>query len=84
MAAEWTGVLGFTRDQKPLVGQVRPGVFVAAGFCGHGMPQCFGVGKAIAQMLEGGAEEAAVHPHIRGPANVARVLRRDAGTGTAV
>ena len=49
--AEWTGVLGFSTDRKPFIGSVRPGVFVAAAFCGHGMPQCFGAGKAIALML---------------------------------
>lgn len=48
---EWTGVLGFSTDGKPLIGSVRPGVFVAAAFCGHGMPQCYGAGKAIALML---------------------------------
>eukprot|EP00966_Prymnesium_polylepis_P036933 856760-Prymnesium_polylepis.1 len=36
--AEWTGVLGFTSDGRPLCGAMpgRPGVLVAAGFCGHG------------------------------------------------
>ena len=48
--AEWTGVLGFTPDGRPLCGPVpgRSNVIVAAGFCGHGMPQCFGVGKNVA------------------------------------
>ena len=74
--AEWTGVLGFTRDGKPFVGPLpaRPGVLVAAGFCGHGMPQCFGVGKAVARMIEGGEHAAAVHPFIRDEASPARVL----------
>jgi glycine/D-amino acid oxidase-like deaminating enzyme len=51
--AEWTGVLGFTTDGYPVVGEVegRQGVIVAAGYCGHGMPQCFGVGKGVAQMI---------------------------------
>ena len=55
--AEWTGVLGFTSDGKPIVGEMpsRPGVFVAAGFNGHGMPQCFGAGKAIACMIAAAA-----------------------------
>ena len=37
--AEWTGVLGFTPDDKPLVGPLpgRPGVHIAAGFNGHGV-----------------------------------------------
>jgi len=64
--AEWTGVLGFTSDGKPLVGPLgafgKPHVYVAAGFCGHGMPQCFGVAKAVALMLAGRGEE--VHPFV--------------------
>ena len=47
---------------------------VAAGFCGHGMPQCFGVGKAVARMIEGGEHAAAVHPFSRDEASPARVL----------
>ena len=51
---EWTGVLGFTPDGRPLCGRVRDSVFVAAtGFCGHGMPRCFGAGKAVALMIDG-------------------------------
>ena len=48
-------MLGFTRDGRPLVGPLpqRGGrVFVGAGFCGHGMPTCFGVGRGLAMMLE--------------------------------
>ena len=73
--AEWTGVLGFTHDGKPLIGPLpeRPHVLVAAGFCGHGMPQCFGAGKAIAQILAGQPPEA-LHPHVRGAARVGRVF----------
>lgn len=53
---EWTGVLGFTHDDLPLIGQLptRPdGVYIAAGYSGHGMPQCYGAGKAISQMIAG-------------------------------
>ena len=71
---EWTGVLGFTPDGRPLCGRVRDGVFVAAGFCGHGMPRCFGAGKAIALMIDGRDDE--VHAYVRGDANVARVLKK--------
>ena len=54
--AEWTGVLGFTLDGKPLVGAMPKSayngrVFVGAGYCGHGMPTCSGVGKALAQQM---------------------------------
>lgn len=75
--AEWTGILGFTRDRRPLIGEIRPGVFVAAGFCGHGMPQCTGAGKALAQMVEGGHDDE-LHPFVRGPANVKRAMNQTA------
>jgi hypothetical protein len=53
---EWTGVLGFTLDGKPLAGAMPNAaydgrVFVGAGYCGHGMPTCSGVGKALAQQM---------------------------------
>ena len=70
--AEWTGILGFTADQRPLIGQVRPEVYAGVGFCGQGMPQCTGAGKALAAMVAGHDER--VHPFVRGAANVARVL----------
>ena len=36
---EWTGIMGMTRDGLPLVGEVegQEGLFVCAGFNGHGM-----------------------------------------------
>ena len=43
-------------NRKPLVGPM-PGaehggrVYVGAGYCGHGMPTCSGVGKALAQQM---------------------------------
>jgi glycine/D-amino acid oxidase-like deaminating enzyme len=78
--AEWTGVIGLTADSRPLVGRMpsRAGVYVAAGYNGHGMPQCFGVGKYVADMLAGEAEEE-LHPHIRG-LSPARFLDRETQT----
>ena len=39
---EWTGIMGMTRDGLPLVGEVegQDGLFVCAGFGGHGMYRC--------------------------------------------
>ena len=61
----WTGALGFTTDGRPLIGPVpgRPHVYVAAAFCGHGMPVCYGAGKAVAQMITGAAK-GDVHPFV--------------------
>jgi glycine/D-amino acid oxidase-like deaminating enzyme len=49
---EWTGIMGFSRDEVPWVGPVssKPGVFIAAGFTGHGMPNTWLSGKAVAMM----------------------------------
>jgi glycine/D-amino acid oxidase-like deaminating enzyme len=72
--AEWTGVLALSKDGCPLCGPIphRPNVYVAAGFSGHGMPQCFGVGKGIAQWIVDGAHQ--LHPFLQGPANIRRFL----------
>jgi glycine/D-amino acid oxidase-like deaminating enzyme len=52
IAAEWTGPIAYTPDKKPLVGRLAPGVWIAAGFCGHGMTRCFGAGKLVACQME--------------------------------
>ena len=49
-------MLGFTLDGQPLAGAMPSAayhgrVFVGAGYCGHGMPTCSGVGKALAQQM---------------------------------
>ena len=51
--AQWTGVMGFSRDEVPWVGPVpgKEGVFVAAGYTGHGMPNTWLSGKAVAEMV---------------------------------
>ena len=54
------------------LGADQPNIYVAAGFCGHGMPQCFGAGKAVALMLTG--REAEVHPYVREATNPSRFL----------
>ena len=56
----WSGVLGFTGDRLPFVGKVpasisgrdgQDGEWIAAGFNGYGMPQCWSAGEAVAKML---------------------------------
>lgn len=66
---KWTGVMGFTMDNCPIVGKVpyhiseRPLAsnqqgreWIAAGFSGNGMVNCWLTGKAIADMLLKGEE----------------------------
>ncbi|KAK4961884.1 hypothetical protein LTR10_002377 [Elasticomyces elasticus] len=57
---EWSGIMGFSRDERPWVGPVpssaqsvaRPGMFVSAGYTGHGMPNTWLCGKAVALMVQ--------------------------------
>ncbi|PNY25403.1 oxidoreductase OrdL [Tolypocladium capitatum] len=65
---EWTGIMGFSRDSHPWVGPVpaglggvedTPGLWVSAGYTGHGMPVAARCGVAVAEMIlgrEGGVE----------------------------
>lgn len=51
----WTGVMGYSSDLMPWVGEmpVKPGLFVTAGFTGHGMPRVLGCSQAIAALERG-------------------------------
>jgi glycine/D-amino acid oxidase-like deaminating enzyme len=57
-AFAWTGIMGFSRDDMPWVGPIPnyPGVFLAAGYTGHGMPNAFLCGKAVSVMLQSSLE----------------------------
>jgi glycine/D-amino acid oxidase-like deaminating enzyme len=50
---QWTGIMGFSRDNLPWVGEVpsSAGVFVLAGYTGHGMPNAWLCGKSVATMV---------------------------------
>lgn len=59
---EWTGIMAYSRDQVPWIGAVPEalgggdGLFMAAGFTGHGMPRCALAGRGVARMMTGAAE----------------------------
>uniref|UniRef100_A0A093V3I1 Gamma-glutamylputrescine oxidoreductase n=1 Tax=Talaromyces marneffei PM1 TaxID=1077442 RepID=A0A093V3I1_TALMA len=67
---QWTGVMGFTIDNNPVVGKVPYEIsqrkpadsqtegreWIAAGFCGNGMVNCWLSGKGTAEMLLNGEE----------------------------
>ncbi|KAI5243946.1 FAD dependent oxidoreductase [Aureobasidium subglaciale] len=59
---EWTGIMGFSRDGLPWVGAVpeHKGVFVVAGYTGHGMPNAWLCGKSVATMVIGDDMDAAM------------------------
>lgn len=52
-AAEWTGIMGYSRDNHPWVGKVpgKEGVWLAGGYTGHGMPNGTLCGKAVVEMV---------------------------------
>ncbi|KAJ5138690.1 FAD dependent oxidoreductase [Penicillium bovifimosum] len=49
----WTGIMGYSRDKIPRLGPIpgRPGMFIMAGWTGHGMPQIFLAAKGMADMV---------------------------------
>ena len=58
----WSGIMGFTADHLPFVGKLplsvtgrgeEGGEWIAAGFNGYGMPQCWSSGEAVAKMILG-------------------------------
>jgi len=51
----WAGTMGFTPDALPLVGRLRPGLSICAGYSGHGLAFAFLCALAMADYLAGGA-----------------------------
>jgi len=49
-SAEWIGPMGFTPDQLPAIGLLRPRVIVVAGFNGYGGTYTTAAGEAAAIM----------------------------------
>ncbi len=58
----WSGIMGFTVDHLPLIGKLPDSVtgrketgdeWIAAGFNGYGMAQCWSSGEAVAKMMLG-------------------------------
>lgn len=65
-AAQWTGIMGYSRDDHPWVGKVpgNEGLWLAGGYTGHGMPNGTLCGKAVVDMVLGemdGKDLTAVH-----------------------
>lgn len=55
---EWTGIMGYSRDNHPWVGAVPAslggadgGLWMAVGYTGHGMPVAARCGVAVAEMI---------------------------------
>ncbi|KAI1772827.1 FAD dependent oxidoreductase [Hypoxylon cercidicola] len=52
----WTGIMGYSADSAPHIGPVpsKPGLYVCAGFNGHGMPNVLLCAKGLAAMVRDG------------------------------
>lgn len=52
----WSGIITNVKDSLPVVGEApgRPGLFLAAGFNGHGMSRVFSVGQALEHTMRTG------------------------------
>lgn len=56
---EWTGIMGYSKDEHPWVGAVPEslgggqGLWMSAGYTGHGMPVAARTGIAVAEMILG-------------------------------
>jgi gamma-glutamylputrescine oxidase len=50
----WAGTMGFTPDALPLVGRLRPGLSICAGYTGHGMAFAHLCARLLADHLAGG------------------------------
>ena len=49
----WAGIMGFAHDALPYVGRLASGVYVNAGFTGHGMAFATATGELIADLIRG-------------------------------
>jgi glycine/D-amino acid oxidase-like deaminating enzyme len=60
----WAGLMAFTSDYLPVADAApdMPGVFVAGGFCGHGMPFGPRLGQLLAEATATGTVPDALHP----------------------
>jgi len=52
---EWTGIMGYTADSQPVVGEApgQEGLFLSVGFNGHGMALTFQSAEALVQIIQG-------------------------------
>ena len=62
---EWSGIMGFTFDGKPFVGQIAERIFVIAGFNGHGMPVAPIAAKLLAAEILSGKKDSHIPPEWR-------------------
>ncbi|ETS74279.1 hypothetical protein PFICI_14145 [Pestalotiopsis fici W106-1] len=54
----WAGIMGYTEDSEPHLGKIpnKEGLFICAGFNGHGMPLVLLSAKGVANMIKDGID----------------------------
>jgi sarcosine oxidase subunit beta len=55
VASSWAGLYEMTPDRHPVIGPAAPGLWIAAGFSGHGFQHGPIAGKLLAEMIVEGA-----------------------------
>ncbi|KIK54850.1 hypothetical protein GYMLUDRAFT_231584 [Collybiopsis luxurians FD-317 M1] len=80
---DWTGIMGYTRDNIPFVGNVegKPGAYIIAGHCGHGMARIISCAKSLATLISGGSWTDTTLPESFRPSKE-RLIRRKKATST--
>ena len=53
----WAGIMGFSHDGLPYVGRLPDGVFLCAGFSGHGLGFALASAELVAALVRGGSPE---------------------------
>ena len=50
---EWTGIMGYSKDLKPFIGEVpgEKGLWVSVAFTGHGMALTYSAAEAVVQLM---------------------------------
>lgn len=64
---EWSGTMGFTPDSLPAIGELEPGLIVAAGFNGYGGVYTQAAGLAAAEIALTGRAPAWAPPEVFSP-----------------
>ncbi|KAK7001321.1 FAD dependent oxidoreductase [Favolaschia claudopus] len=60
MVHVWSGIMGYTTEGVPYVGELhdKPGAFICAGHHGHGMARIMTCARGLAQLIQGDSWEA--------------------------
>lgn len=47
----WAGTMGFSFDENPLVGEIKPHQYILGGYHGHGMGKAFACAEALSSLI---------------------------------